>query len=59
MFGQREHLMAHIDEKHGGLQRYRHALFSMLSLQPYVVSGQEWRSVQAVFFFMCSLASTN
>ena len=31
------------------MQRYRNALFSILSLLPYVVRGQEWRAVQANF----------
>ena len=48
-FLKREDLVAHIDAEHGGLQRYRNARFSMLSLLPYVVKGQEWRAVQANF----------
>ena len=45
----REGWLDHIRKEHGGLQRYRNALFSMLSLQPYVVRGQEWRAEQANF----------
>ena len=48
-FLKREDLLQHIDETHGGMQRYRNALFSMSSLLPYVVRGQEWRAVQANF----------
>ena len=48
-FLRREDFLAHVDAEHGGLQRYRNALFSMLSLLPYVVKGQEWRAVQANF----------
>ena len=48
-FVKREDLLAHIDAEHGGLQRYRNALFATLSLLPYVVKGQEWRAVQANF----------
>ena len=48
-FLKREDFLAHVDAEHGGLQRYRNALFSMLSLSPYVVKGQEWRAVQANF----------
>ena len=39
----------HVAAEHGGLQRYRNALFSLLSLQPYVVKGQEWRAIAANF----------
>ena len=31
------------------MQRYRNALFSIISLLPYVVRGQEWRAVQGNF----------
>ena len=48
-FLKREDWLAHVDAEHGGLQRYRNALFSVLSLRPYVVKGQEWRAVQANF----------
>ena len=48
-FLKREDFIAHVDAEHGGLQRYRNALFSTLSLLPYVVKGQEWRAVQANF----------
>jgi len=46
-FCTREDFVSHVNDKHGGLQRYRNALFSMVSLQPYVIQGQEWRAVQA------------
>ena len=46
-FCTREDFVRHVNDKHGGLQRYRNALFSMVSLQPYAIQGQEWRAVQA------------
>ena len=48
-FLKREDWLAHVVAEHGGLQRYRNALFSLLSLQPYVVKGQEWRAIAANF----------
>ena len=45
----REDLLQHIDNHHGGLQRYRNALFSLLSIMPYVVKGQEWRAIVSNF----------
>ena len=36
-----------VDDEHGGVQRYRNALFSSLSLKPYVVKGEEWRAIVA------------
>ena len=48
-FVSREEWQAHVDEHHGGTQRYRNALWSLLSLSPYVVKGQEVRSVIANF----------
>lgn len=41
----REDWLKHVNEEHGGLQRYRDALFTLLSLSPYVVKGQEWRAI--------------
>ena len=46
-FLRREDWLRHVDEEHGGLQRYRNALFSQLALSPYVVKGQEWRAIVA------------
>ena len=43
----REDWKEHVDEAHGGVQRYRNALFSSLSLKPYVVKGEEWRAIVA------------
>ena len=43
----REDWKKHVDEVHGGVQRYRNALFCLLSLKPYAVRGQEWRAVVA------------
>lgn len=40
-FCTREDFLRHVNEKHGGLQRYRNAFFSLLALQPYEVRGQE------------------
>ena len=34
-------------QEHGGVQRFRNALFSSLSLKPYVVQGEEWRAIVA------------
>ena len=48
-FVRREELLRHIDEEHGGLQRYRNAYFALSSLSPYVVKGQEWRAILANF----------
>ncbi|MCV6575830.1 MAG: hypothetical protein OIF58_08860, partial [Cohaesibacter sp.] len=39
----REDLLKHIDEKHGGLQRYRNAMLMLESLCPHVVVGSEIR----------------
>ena len=41
-FLKREDFIDHVNTEHGGLQRYRNALFSTLSLLPYIVKGQEW-----------------
>ena len=48
-FLNRQHWEAHVNEEHGGAQRYRNALFSLLALTPYVARGEEWRSVLANF----------
>ena len=42
-FPTRELWQAHVDQEHGGLQRYRNAFLSLASVVPYVVRGQEWR----------------
>ncbi|CAE7026696.1 unnamed protein product [Symbiodinium sp. CCMP2592] len=42
-FGTREELLSHIDDKHGGLQRYRNAYLHLESLCPHVVVGSEVR----------------
>ena len=42
-FEDRAQLLAHIDECHGGLQRYRNAMLHLESLCPHVVVGQEVR----------------
>ena len=34
-------------QEHGGVQRFRNALFASLSLKPYVVQGEEWRAIVA------------
>ena len=39
----REDLLEHIEEKHGGLQRYRNAMLMLESLCPHVVVGSEVR----------------
>ena len=41
----REDWQKHVDEEHGGVQRYRNALFALLATKPYVVKGQEWRAI--------------
>ena len=46
-FAQREDFVKHVNDEHGGLQRYRNALFCLLALKPYIVKGQEWRSILA------------
>ncbi|CAK0887182.1 unnamed protein product [Prorocentrum cordatum] len=46
-FAFREDWKKHVDDEHGGVQRYRNALFSSLSLKPYVVKGEEWRAIVA------------
>ena len=48
-FATREEWEAHVDAVHGGLQRYRNAHFSLVSIAPYVVSGQELRAVVGNF----------
>ena len=45
----REEWEAHVNAEHGGLQRYRNAVFSLQALTPYVVTGSEWRAVVANF----------
>ena len=47
-FPRREEWLEHMYAEHRGLQRYRHALCSVLSLHPYVVSGQEWRAIISI-----------
>ena len=42
-FSNRSALLQHIDEKHGGLQRYRNAMLMLESLSPHVVVGSEVR----------------
>ena len=42
-FGDRSALLQHIDQKHGGLQRYRNAMLLLESLCPHVVVGSEVR----------------
>ena len=45
----REGWLRHLDDTHGGRQRYRDACLSLAQLAPQVVSGQEWRSIVANF----------
>ena len=42
-FGDRSALLQHIDQKHGGLQRYRNAMLVLESLCPHVVVRSEVR----------------
>ena len=42
-FSNRPALLQHIDQKHGGLQRYRNAMLMLESLSPHVVVGSEVR----------------
>ena len=42
-FADRQAWLDHVDEKHGGLQRYRNAFLYLESLCPHVVRGQEVR----------------
>ena len=53
----REDFIAHVDAEHGGLQRYRNAFFSLASLLPHVVRGQEWRMVLGNFTEFISRAA--
>ena len=46
-FVMREDLMQHVNEVHGGWQRYRNAYFCLAALQPHVVRGQEVRATVA------------
>ena len=48
-FISREDWLRHVNEVHGGLQRYRNAMFCLLSTKPYAVTGQEWRAVVAKY----------
>ncbi len=48
-FAFREDWKKHVDDAHGGVQRYRNALFSLRSRKPHVVQGQEWRASVANF----------
>ena len=45
----REKWLEHVDEHHGGRQRYRDAYLSLAQLAPHVVTGQEWRVIVANF----------
>ena len=58
-FPSREKWLDHVKEEHGGLQRYRNALFSLLALKPYVVSGQEWRLIIANFSEFLARSATD
>ena len=53
----REDWVDHAKKVHGGVQRYRNALFTLLSLKPYTVRGQEWRALNANFSEFFSRAS--
>ena len=48
-FMRREDWQSHVDAEHGGTQRYRNALFALLSLCPYKVHGSEWRAAISNF----------
>ena len=48
-FPHRDAWKQHLDEKHGGRQRYRNAWLAYMQLAPYVVGGQEWRAIVANF----------
>ena len=48
-FTSREAWLEHLNEHHGGRQRYRDAYLSLAQLAPYIVSGQEWRVIVANF----------
>ena len=51
--------LRHLDEKHGGRQRYRDACLSFAQLAPQVVSGQEWRAIVANFTEFYTRAATD
>ena len=51
-FDVREDLLVHVNEEHGGLQRYRNAVMHLESLCPHVVAGAE---VLIVLFSMVTL----
>ena len=55
----REDWLRHLDEKHGGRQRYRDACLSFAQLAPQVVSGQEWRAIVANFTEFYTRAATD
>ena len=46
-FDDRSAFLAHLDEVHGGLQRYRNSMLHLESLCPHVVTGSEARRVHA------------
>ena len=48
-FISREDWLRHVNEEHGGLQRYRNAMLCLLSTKPYAVTGQEWRAAVATY----------
>ena len=45
----RDEWLKHLDDEHGGRQKYRNAWLAFMQLFPYVVSGQEWRAIVANF----------
>ena len=58
-FYRREDWLQHVDEEHGGSQRYRNAYLSLMQLSPHVVSGQECRAIVANFAEFYSRSATD
>ena len=58
-YASREAWLQHVTDEHGGEQRYRNALFSLLSLAPYVTKGEEWRAIVGNFAEFFSRSATD
>ena len=58
-FSRREEWKQHLKDKHGGRQRYRNAWLAYMQLAPYVVGGQEWRTIVANFAEFYSRSATD
>ena len=44
-FATQEEFLAHVNNEHGGLQRYRNKMLFYASKEPWITRGQEWRNI--------------